>query len=221
LFSKSRSTARRGAGYTSEDMKSTPRMAAGAATPPAAPSVALLLVLLLPLLAACGGNTAESARPTRPLPSYAAHWLDLFDDAIEPMAVGGFQLAPSAAGRAAPRSDNLLRERTQVGDAVVRARVTTLTSKEEDRGRSWQLGLQTLERLGGAGPLEEDFVLRVGPGDAAGGIVRAFETRLIGQTFIAFVREFGRPGGDSELHFHIAPDTRDEVDAVTAAVMLR
>jgi hypothetical protein len=204
-------------------MKSTPRRAARAASLLAALSVAPLLLPLPPLFCACGGNTAEAARPTRPLPSYSAHWVDLFDDALEPNAVGGiggFQLAPTEAGRTAPRSDNLLRERTQVGDAVVRARVTTLTSKEEDRGRSWQLGLHTLERLGGSGPLEADFVLRVGVTDAAAGIVRAFETRLIGRTFVAFVREFSRPGGDSELHFHLAPDTKDEVDAVAAAVLL-
>ena len=107
-----------------------------------------------------------------------------------------------------------------MGDAVVRARVTTVTSKEEDRGRSWQLGFHSLERLGGTGPLETDFVLRVGPTDAAAGLVRAFETRLIGQTFVGFVREFIRPGGETELHFHLAPDTKDEVDAVTAAILL-
>jgi hypothetical protein len=186
--------------------------------PLAAPSGVVLLLLLL---CECGGNTAEPAHPDRPLPSYAAHWTELFDDAIEPMAVGGFQLGlPTEAGRTAPRGDNLLRERSQVGDAVVRARVTTVTTKEEDRGRSWQLGLHTVERLGGAGPLEADFVLRVGPTDSAAGIVRAFETRLIGQTFVAFAREFMRPGGETELHFHLAPDTKDETDAVTAAILL-
>jgi hypothetical protein len=126
---------------------------------------------------------------------------------------------PLEAHRASPRSDNLLRERTQVGDAVVRARVTTVSSKEEDRGRSWELGLHTLDRLGGAGPLEPDFALRVGPNDAAVGLVRTFESRLIGQTFVAFVREFVRPGGDPELHFHLAPDSKDELDAVKAAVL--
>jgi hypothetical protein len=177
-------------------------------------------VLLLLLSCGCGGNTAEAARPDRPLPSYAAHWTELFDDVIEPTAVGGFQVAfPAGAGRTLPRGDNLLRERSQVGDAVVRARVTTVTTKDEDRGRSWQLGLHTLERLAGEGPLEADFVLRIGPTDSAAGIVRAFETRLIGQTFVAFAREFSRPGGESELHFHLAPDTKDETDAVNAAIL--
>jgi hypothetical protein len=198
-------------------MKRMPGRVARGATLLAAVSPTLLLFPL----AGCGGNTAEPARPNRPLPSYTAHWTELFDDAIEPTAVGGFRLGlPTDSGGTTPRGDNRLRERSQVGDAVVRARVTTVTSKEEDRGRSWQLGFHSLERLGGGGPLETDFVLRVGPTDAAAGLVRAFETRLIGQTFVGFVREFIRQGGETELHFHLAADTKDEVDAVTAAVLL-
>jgi hypothetical protein len=172
-------------------------------------AVSLVLPLGLPLYG-CGGAEAQ-----RPLPAYSGHAVDLFDDAIEPLAVG-FHID---AHRAAPRSDNLLRERTQVGDAVVRARVTTVSSKEEDQGRSWQLGMHTLDRLGGAGPLEPDFALRVGPTDASAGIIRSFESHLIGQTFIAFVREFNRPGSEPEIHFHLGPDSKDELDAVSAAVL--
>jgi hypothetical protein len=102
---------------------------------------------------------------------------------------------------------------------VVRALVTTVTSKEEDRGRSWQLGMHTVERLGGEGPLETDFTLRVSASDVSAGIMRAFEGHLIGTRFVAFVREFIRPGGETELHFHLAQDAKDEVEAVKAAVL--
>jgi hypothetical protein len=169
--------------------------------------------LILPLgtaLSACGGAAI------RPLPPYSGHAIDLFDDGIEPAAVG-FQLG--SAHRTSPRSDNLLRERTQVGDAVVRVQLTSVFSTEDDHGRSWHLGLHTLDRLGGSGPLDPDFAIRVGPTDASAGLVRTFETHLIGQTFVAFVREFGHPGGDPELHFHLAPDSKDELDAVKAAVL--
>jgi hypothetical protein len=177
-------------------------------------------VTLALLLSACGGGTPEARRADRQLPSYGGHAVELFDDAIEPAGVG-IQLGGQAgAGFNAPRSDNLLRERTQVGDAVVRARVTTVTAKDEDTGRSWQLGMHTIERLGGAGPLEPDFTLRVGASDAAAGILRAFESRLIGTTFVAFVREFVHQGGEAELHFHLAQDSRDELEAVKSAVLL-
>lgn len=174
-------------------------------------------VLALGLATACGGGTPGARDPGRPLPPYNGHAIDLFDDAIEPLAVGyPMDTTPS------PQGDTRVRERTQTGDAVVRARVMTVTSKDEDRGRSWQIGLHTVDRLGGSGPLETDFILSVAPHDPAAGIVKAFEARLIGKTFIVFVREFSRegapPGEAGDLRFHIAADSPEERKAVGAAV---
>jgi len=169
-------------------------------------------------VAACGGGTPGARDPDRPLPPYTGHATELFDDAIEPTAVG----YPGDSSPADPAGDNRVRERTQTGDAAVRARVTTVTSKEEDRGRSWQIGLHTVERLAGGGPFGTDFVLAVDATDPASGILRGFEARLIGTKFIVFVREFARPGapGDSDVHFHIAADSPAEQKAVKAAVLL-
>jgi hypothetical protein len=121
-------------------------------------------------------------------------------------------------------NDNLLRERAQVGDAVVRGRVTTVTSKDEDRGRTWQISFHTIERLGGSGPLDTDFTVQVQPSGPAAGILRAIGPRLIGMTFVAFVREFAHPGAlsdggadDSDLHFHLAQDNRADAAAVRSA----
>jgi hypothetical protein len=186
---------------------------------------------------ACGGGGPGARGPERALPAYSGHAQDLFDDGIDAAAVGLTlgSVAPLTGGqtaRAAPRSDNLLRERTQVGDAVVRARVRTVTSKDEDRGRTWFIGLHTLERLAGTGPLESDFTVEIGPSAASSGLLRAYESHLIGSTFVAYVREFEHPSAakaaagappppaEGDLHFHIARDDKDEVDAVRAAVLL-
>jgi hypothetical protein len=138
----------------------------------------------------------------------------LFDDAIEPRAVG-YELDRALP----PLNDKLLRERAQVGDAVVRARVTTVTSKDEDKGRSWQIGLHSLEKLGGPGPLPTDFTVHMDQRSPSAGIMRAFEGRLISMTFIAFVREFARPEApeESDLHFHLTPDGKADIAAVHAA----
>jgi hypothetical protein len=170
------------------------------------------------ILACGGGGIPDSRNPDRPLPDYGGHLAELFDDGIEPTAMG----YPSDTTAGQPNGDTRLRERTQVGDAVVRAKVTTVTSKNEDRGRSWQLGLHTVERLAGTGFLEKDFLLAVDPTDAASGILKGFEARLIGQSFVVFVREFRRPKspGDSDLHFHLAADSPDEIKAVKDAVLL-
>jgi hypothetical protein len=179
----------------------------------------LALALAGSVLVSCGGGSPDARSPGRPLPPYTGHAAELFDDAIEPLAVG-FPLDPSAS----PEGDTRVRERTQTGDAVVRARIRTVTSKDEDRGRSWQLGLHVVDRLGGAGPLEDDFTLSVVPSDPASEIVRGFEAQLIGKTFIVFVREFAHAGalaGDpGDLRFHVAGDTADELKAVNDAMLL-
>jgi hypothetical protein len=172
----------------------------------------------LPLLACGGGHDGRGPE----LPVYGDHAAELFDDAIEPSAVGYPQGVGDPAGN--PMADKRLRERTQTGDAVVRARVTTVTSKAEEGGPSWQIGLHTVERLAGSAPLESDFTLSVAPTDTAAGIVRAFEGRLIGTAFIAFVRQFARPGAPpgeaGDLRFHLAADSSDEQNAVKAALLL-
>jgi hypothetical protein len=181
--------------------------------------------LALEVCVACGGGTPGARGAQRPLPPYGGHACDLFDDGIELSAMGfpgAGQLNAFDAGHAAPRGDNLLRERTQVGDAVVRARIRTVTSKDEDRGRTWQLGLHILERLAGSGPLAEDFTLDVAASNVSSGILRAYENHVVGTTLVAFVREFARPGSpdaEGELHFHIAHDAKDEVEAVRSAAL--
>ncbi len=168
------------------------------------------------LMTSCAEGASDVGGPHRPLGPYTGNALQLFDDAIEASAVG-LHLGPGKQAL----GDNALRERTQVGDAVLRVRVVTITSKREDQGQSWQLGLRTLEKLAGAHPPPGDFTLQVGAYGPGAGILQAFEGRLIGVTFVAFVREFsGGESGGAQMHFHLARDDRDEVDAVRAASAL-
>ena len=90
---------------------------------------------------------SRARRPSRPLPAYAGHAAELFDDVIEPTAVG-----ISLDVGADPRSDRRLRERTQTGDAVLRVRVATLTAKQEDSATRYIIGMRTLEKLVGQFP---------------------------------------------------------------------
>ena len=101
----------------------------------------------------------SSPRPSAvaPLSPYAGHVTELFDDVIEPAAVG-YQGADDGDSR---KGDALLRERTQTGDAVVRARVVTVTSGPESQGDGWRIGLRTLETIAGKRPPEGDFTFVV------------------------------------------------------------
>ncbi len=159
------------------------------------------------------GCAASGAGANRPLPSYAGHAMDLFDDAIEPRAVG-IDLEQGAD----PRSDALVRERTQVGDAVMRVRIGTLTEKQEGAGTRYQFGIRILETLVGPYPPPEEFNVTVDGASPSIGIIRNVQEGIVGKTFLAFVRAFVRPDGDHELHFHLAPDTKAEIAAVRAAM---
>lgn len=164
-------------------------------------------------LAACGGP--QGAAQNRAVVPYSGRQADLFDDTIEPAAVGldfdkGYQ----------PRADKTLRERAQVGDAVVRVRVSTVTAKKDGPEAVYQLGLHTVEKLAGQAPPPGEFTVQITKASESHGIMKNFESRLVGYGFIAFLREFGTPGGDRELHFHLAPDTKDVKLAVNDAMLL-
>jgi hypothetical protein len=172
----------------------------------------ILALVALGGLTACGGGGTESARPTVP---YSGRPADLFDDAIEPAAVGldfdkGY----------APKVDKTLRERAQTGDGVIRVRVATVTAKKDGPEATYQLGLHPVERLAGHGGPKGDFTVQIDKASASHGIMKNFESRLVGMAFVAFVREFGMPSGDHELHFHLAPDTKEVKAAVSDALAL-
>lgn len=159
-----------------------------------------------------------------PLSPYSGHVTELFDDVIEPAAVG-YQGTDASDS---PKGDALLRERTQTGDAVLRARIVTVTSGPESQGDGWRIGFRTLETIAGKRPPEGDFTFVVEGKAPASGIVRMLEARLVGATLVVFVRQFdhvqpqedGEGAGGSELHFHFAKDDKDELGAVREANLL-
>ncbi len=175
-----------------------------------------LAVLTAVLAVACGGKGANT--PGRDYPPYTGRTVELFDDGIDPIAVG-YQLEPGPP----PAMDSSLRERVQTADAVLRARVVTVTSRDEDSKRSWQLGLHTLTVLAGSSPPDTDFQLEVESTDPGAGMVRAFEGRLVSATFVVALRTFARPGdpGASDPHFHLLADKPDVLAAIKEASLLQ
>lgn len=179
-------------------------------------TVALAAALALALGGAggCGPATGPGAK-SRPLPAYAGRAADLFDDSIDPAAVGmDFDRGYT------PKSDPMLRERAQVSDAVLRVKITTVTGKKDGPEASYQLGLHIVEKLTGKNPPPDDFTVAVSKASESHGILKNFEGRLVGYPFVAFVREFVRPDGDHEVHFHLSPDTKEVKSAVGDAVVL-
>jgi hypothetical protein len=176
---------------------------------------AVLAVLVSGLSVAACGPASAATSASRPLPTYAGRAADLFDDAVDPAAVGmDFDKGYSA------KADPLLRERAQVSDAVLRVKVSTVTGKKDGPEATYQLGLQTVEKMTGTHAPPERFTVTVNKSSEAHGIVKNFEGRLVGYPFVAFVREFVRPDGDHEVHFHLSPDNKEVKEAVSNAVIM-
>lgn len=166
------------------------------------------------VMLACGDGR-DANDPSRPAAAYSGRQADLFDDTIEPAAVGlDFDKGYT------PRLDRTLRERAQVGDAVLRVRVSTVTAKTDGPDATFQLGLHTVEKLAGKNPPPADFTVQINRSSESHGIMKNFESRLVGYAFIAFVREFANASGDREVHFHLAPDTKEVKGAVADAMAL-
>ncbi len=145
--------------------------------------------------------------------------MKIFDDAIELTAVG---YGANVDRGAEPMEDKRLRERTQLADAVVRVRVTGVTSKSGDGANGWDIACHTLEVLAGKRPPPTEFTLHVDAAGPAAGILRQFAGRVAAGTFVVFTEEFARsdgaPGG--QLHFHIATDTPEELIAIREAAAI-
>jgi hypothetical protein len=169
--------------------------------------------LAMALALGCGGPDANA--PGRPLPPYTGHATEVFDDSIEAAAVGLNldEAAPSS------RTDAPLRERTQTGDAVVRAKIETVTASDDMDAVKYTIGLRVLQVLTGDHPPAEQFSVVVNKSSPAIGIVKGFDARLGGKSFVAFVKEF-QQGDERRFHFHFAPDTKDVIGAVKEAVDL-
>jgi hypothetical protein len=167
----------------------------------------------------CGGEAATTPRPIGPPPpAYGERDALLFDDGVEANALG---LEISDTGGSEAR---LLNDRVGACDGVVRARVVTVTSKAEDSGTGLLLSFRSLETLAGHRAPKGDFTLYESAQASSAGLLKSASGRLVGLTFIAFVRGFAGSGsfaesgdGDAVLHFHLAKDTPDEQDRVRAA----
>ncbi len=180
---------------------------------------ALLVALIVVPAAAC----TPPAVPERPLPDYDAESAAVFDDEIDPASVG-LALEPSAP----PMTDLKLRQRVQTADATVRVRVQTVTEKHEEKGTSYVIGLRREEVFGGAFPPDETFQVHVGTSGPSHGVVNSFESRLVGRTFVATVRQFAHAtggggagsGDEHDLHFHFYTDDAKTAEAVKSAFAL-
>ena len=177
--------------------------------------VAVLAVGSLPL-AACEPSQPGKMAAGANLPKWEARSRMIFDDNIDPAAVGLSMDGPS------PRNDAFLRERAQTADVVARVKVQTVTVDSVGEQKTYHLGIQVgVPTLVAAKVDDRTFELSIKPTSGAFGIAKAFDARLRGQTFIGFIKRFSSEDGEIEVHWHLSPDTAEVVTAIKEAVALR
>ncbi len=169
---------------------------------------ALLIPLACVVMAACGGTNSDANVPVGSFPRWEGEQRSLFDDQIDPTAVGLAMDGRSAA------SDPLLRRRAQSAEIVARMRVQTVTRDTVGARTSYTLILQV-----GMPPLlplkfqAQTVELLITPATGAFGIVESLEASLRGRTFTGFVRRFAGVEAP-ELHWHLAADNAEVAQIV-------
>jgi hypothetical protein len=158
-----------------------------------------------------GGRGAKGTDGPRDLAAYAGPELELFDDRIDPVAVGVADVAMHA------RTDPMLRKRAQHADVVARMRVSTVTVDAVNGEPVYHVTLQLAEApMVQHRPFESRVDLAIRQQSPSFGLVKWLDTRIIGKVFVGYLRQFAGPE-EAELHFHLSPDDAEVAAAVRDA----
>ena len=164
-------------------------------------------------LVACGGRTAAAPTPQN-LPVYAGNATQLFDDRIDPTAVGLADVTEN------PRTDPVLRARTQNAEVAGRTRVSTVTVDSVGGKPVYRLRFTFVEPpVVARGFSGKEIEVAVRDDSPAFGIVKWLDTKLIGHSFIGFFHRFAG-NYEPEVRFHLSPDDARVMAAVRDASAL-
>lgn len=176
--------------------------------------------LILVLLLACSTVTVGCEQPAatalnvRSLPEYKGREVERFDDSVEPYAVG------LSIDKINLKRDQRFRERATVATGIARMKITTVTLAE---GAARTGVLVSLERVGNKlGGTDESASLDLTIAETAPGylVFKQLGTKGSGRTVIVLWKKF-RVGDEAVVHFYIAPDDQDTLDAVRDSVALQ
>jgi hypothetical protein len=168
----------------------------------------MALVWALVWLAAAGCGGGMGAAPTMALLPWEGHAKTLFDNGIDPAAVG------LSLDGTTPEEHPLIIARTSDSEIVALMKIQTLTEDTFGPRTSYTLIMQVEGQplIPSRTPLRR-FELRILRGMPAFGIVERLGSELRGRKFIGFLRRFGG-AEEPEWHWHLTAGT-----AAVAAVV--
>lgn len=163
-------------------------------------------------LGACSGSS-RPASSAADLPSYGPNEAVLFDDTFS-AAVFDTTIAPAPDWRAK------MNNRTAAADAVVRARISTVSSQQSEAMSSLELEF-TPAGAALAGRTETASIMVELPSRSPSfAVVGVDSSALIGKTVILFYRRYNQDG-TATVHWRAEPDTQTVTAAVHQAAVLR
>jgi hypothetical protein len=163
----------------------------------------------------CGGDAGPAASAAGAgLPKWDAHDREVFDDALDPAAVGLQMEGPS------PRMDRFLRERSQRAEVVGYMKISTVTVDTIGETKRVHVGVDVATpTLAKPRIADKSFELSMGAGSSV--LPSGFESRLRNKTFIGFVRRYIGDDGEPVVHWHLSANTPEVAAAVKDAVALQ
>ena len=166
------------------------------------------------LLVACRAKPKAKSADDEAFPPYDGQLRELFDDHINPAAVG------LAMDGGSPANDPLLRLRSQAADIVARMKVQTVTRDSVGAKTTFVLAMQVGQPPLMPAKMEEHSIeLSITPDMGAFGIVQSLEAKLRGHTFVGFVKRFEGDDGPV-LHWHLTADDPEVAQVVQEVKVL-
>lgn len=158
-------------------------------------------------------HAPDSATASRSNAPWEGRLQELFNDSIDPSAVG-------LAGTSVSHAGGAVAARAQEAHFVVRVRVGTVTTEGRGDDLRYLITLRTVgDPVAGPRPPSDTVQVTVTRANPAFGIVQAKDLALAGTYFIAFLREFDENGA-TVMHWHLARDAQDVVDAARKGAVL-
>lgn len=114
----------------------------------------------------------------------------------------------------------MLVQRAEQAHFIVRVRAATITTEGAGDSLRYLITLRVVgDPIVGPHPPQNEVQISVGRDNMSFAIVKAKDMQLAGTDFIAFLREFNDQG-TSSLHWHLARDGQDVVDAAKKGAVL-
>lgn len=180
----------------------------------AASALSLCVALLTVGSAGCGPARSANEIQIDKLPEYTGAAAKLFNDSIEPSALG------LSLEKVTFKNDAHFRERVQQADVVSEVEITTVTVGKTDEKSVYFLQFEPQQGYTKLGLASDMLELRVADGEGAYPLINMIQARARGRKLIGMWKRF-REGNAATLHWYFAPDNEDTVSATKEALTLR